>query len=241
MNRPKLLRLNLQHFAEEGDSQTNLDGQDSIEEKVISSDDDSQAQVKTFTQDELDKIVADRIARERKKLEKFSDYDDLKAKASEYEKQLEEKRLAELSEKERLEEIAKKYEEEKRAVMAELEATRESMKAEKVRMEFIKVATSENIAYIDDALALADLSAVTIDEDGKVVGMDDVVKTLVDNKPFLLAKKQQKPIGDSSNGNYERPDKTAEQLLNEAAEKARKSGRLEDKVAYAALKRELGK
>lgn len=196
---------------------------------------------KTFTQEELDKIVADRIAREKKKLDKFADYDDVKTKASEYEKLLEEKRLAELSEKERLEEIARKHEEEKQTLAQELESMRESVKAEKIRNEFIKVATSQNIAYLDDAFSLADLSAVTV-EDGKVVGMDDAIKALVDNKPFLLAKKQPKPIGESTNGaNEKAADKTAEQLLKEAAEKAKRTGRTEDRMAYAALKSELGK
>lgn len=60
---------------------------------------------KTFTQTELDEIIAKRIERERKK---YADYDDLKSKITEYEKQIEEKRLAEMSEKERAKEIAKK-------------------------------------------------------------------------------------------------------------------------------------
>lgn len=38
---------------------------------------------KTFTQAELDQVVADRLARERRK---FGDYDDLKKKATEYDK-----------------------------------------------------------------------------------------------------------------------------------------------------------
>lgn len=195
---------------------------------------------KVFSQEELDKIVADRVARANKKLDKFADYDDLKTKASEYEQLLEEKRLAELSEKERLEEIAKKHEEEKQTLSQELENMRESIKAEKIRSEFTKVATSNQIAYLDDAFNLADLSAVTV-EDGKVVGMEEAIKALVDNKPFLLAKKQPKPIGESTNGNTERADKTAEQLLKEAAAKAKASGRIEDKMAYATLKAELNK
>jgi hypothetical protein len=71
---------------------------------------ETKPETKTFTQDELDKIVADRISRERKK---FADYEDVKTKASEYEKALEEKRLAELSAQERAEELAKKYEAER--------------------------------------------------------------------------------------------------------------------------------
>ncbi|CAM3640281.1 hypothetical protein [Mesobacillus zeae] len=235
MEQRKLLRLDLQHFAGE-------DPTEPVEptEPPAAPKEPTPAP-KTFTQEELDKIVADRIAREKKKLDKYADYDEIKTKASEYEKQLEEKRLAELSEKERLAEIAKKFEAEKSALSAELEATRESMKAEKIRTEFIKVATSNQVAYIDDAFSLADLSAVTIDEDGKVVGMDDAIKALVDNKPFLLAKKQPTAIGEPTNGTPERTDKTAEQLLHDAAEKARKSGRIEDKMAYATLKAELNK
>ena len=231
----KLLRLDLQHFADGAENEP--DAQLSAEPEVISSDSEPQAS-KTFTQAELDKIVADRIAREKKKLDKFADYDDVKTKASEYEKLLEEKRLAELSEKERLEEIAKKHETEKQTLSQELESMRESIKAEKIRSEFTKVATSNQIAYLDDAFSLADLSAVTV-EDGKVVGMEDAIKALVDNKPFLIAKKQPKPIGESTNGNTERADKTAEQLLSEAAAKAKASGRIEDRVAFDKLKRQL--
>jgi hypothetical protein len=195
---------------------------------------------KVFSQEELDKILTDRISRERKKLDKFADYDDLKTKASEYEQLLEEKRLSELSEKERLEEIARKHEEEKQSLAQELESMRESVNAEKIRNAFNQIATSQNVNHLDDAFVLADLSAVTV-EDGKVVGMEDAIKALVDNKPFLLAKKQPTPIGESTNGNTERADKTAEQLLKEAAAKAKASGRNEDRMAYAALKAELNK
>lgn len=55
--------------------------------------------------------------------------------------------------------------------------------------EFIKVATSNNVAYIDDAVKLADLSAVTVGEGGTVEGVENTVKALVENKPFLVAEK----------------------------------------------------
>lgn len=42
-----------------------------------------QGQPKTFTQEELDRVVSDRLSRERGK---FADYNDLKAKAAEYDK-----------------------------------------------------------------------------------------------------------------------------------------------------------
>lgn len=209
-------------------------------EPVQTEQQETQEQPKTFTQDEVNDLIAKRLEREKKKFDKFADYDDIKTKAAEYEKQLEEKRLAELSENERLAEIAKKHEEEKQSLAAELEKMRESIKAEKIRNEFIQVASSNHIGYLDDAFNLADLSAVTIDEDGKVVGMEDAIKSLVEHKPFLVAKKQPKPIGESTNGTTETVDKTADQLLKEAAEKAKRTQNREDFAAYAKLKRELG-
>jgi hypothetical protein len=195
-------------------------------------------QPKTYTQDEINKMIADRIARERKKFEGF---DELKTKASEYERLLEEKRLSELSEKERLAEIAKKHETEKQTLAQQLEKLNAEVKNERIRNEFIKLATGAKIEYIDDAMKLADLSAVEIGEDGKAIGVDAIIAQLVQDKPFLVGTKTEpKQIGNASNPNPNANTKTKEQALQEAADKARKSGRIEDMQAYAALKMELG-
>jgi hypothetical protein len=197
---------------------------------------------KTFTQEELDKIVADRIARERKKIEKFADYDDLKTKASEYEKALEEKRLAELSAQERAEEIAKKFEAERNEYAKQLDELKTQAQREKIVNAFIKAAPGVNIPAdrIDAALKLADLSAVNIGENG-VEGLEDVMNALVTNYSFLAeVKKPQKPIGEATNSLKDTSEKTSEQLLKEAADKAKRTGRIEDRMAVAALKRELG-
>lgn len=227
----ELLTLDLQHFSEPPAEPTTPT--ETVEHPA-------QPEEKTFSQAELDELIAKRIDRERKKYEKYADYDEIKTKASEYEKVLEEKRLAELSEAERAQDQAKKFEEEKKELTAQLDAVRKQAESEKIRNKFNKVATDANIAYLDDAIALADLSAVSIDEDGRVVGMDDVVKALVDNKPFLVGKKAQQPIGEPSNGGKQDNEKTSEQLLEEAADKAKKSGRIEDRVAFDKLKRQLG-
>jgi hypothetical protein len=198
---------------------------------------------KTFTQDELDKIVADRIARERKKLEKFADYDDLKTKASEYEKAIEEKRLAELSAQERAEELAKKFEAERNQFAKQLEELQTQAQREKVVNAFIKAAPGVNIPSdrIDAALKLADLSAVTVGENG-VEGLEAVMGALVEQYAFLAeTKRPQKPIGDATNSPKDTAEKTSEQLLREAADKAKRSQKIEDKIAYAALKAQLGK
>jgi hypothetical protein len=202
---------------------------------------ETKPEAKTFTQDELDKIVADRISRERKK---FADYEDVKTKASEYEKALEEKRLAELTAQERAEELAKKYESERNDYASKLQEYQAKVERQQIVNEFIKAAPGVNIPSerIDAALKLADLSAVTIGEDGAAAGLEDVMNALVTQYSFLAeSKKPQKPIGDPSNSYQDTAEKTAEQQLREAAEKARITGKIEDKMAYATLKAQLKK
>ncbi|PFP30251.1 Clp protease ClpB [Bacillus sp. AFS073361] len=170
----------------------------------------------TMTQDELNALISKEKGRVKSK---YADYDDIKTKASEYEKALEEKRLAELSEKERLEEIAKKYDEEKQSLAKELELLRESNKNEKIRNAFITKAQAAGIGYVDDAYQLSSklLSAVKVDEEG-VHGVDEIISELITNKPFLLAqtKKQQKPIGEPSNNSVNEEIKTLEAQLADA-------------------------
>lgn len=224
-----LYPVNLQYFS------------DADPEPVDPPTEPPQEPAKTFTQEELDKIVAERIARERKKYDKFADYDDVKKKAEEYEKLAEEKRLAEMTAQQRAEEEAKKAKEERDNLFAELERERAQVRREKIENEFIRFATSANIAYTDDALRLVDLSAVEIGQDGKPVGVDAIVAKLVQDKPFLLGQKPQpRTVGGPSNPAPEHTHKTSEQLLQEAADRARKTGRMEDRVAYAQLKSELG-
>lgn len=236
----KPFKFDLQLFAENNEEPETEEVNEGVDDKETSDKTEKtkedKSNEKTFTQTELDDIITKRIERERKK---YSDYDSVKEKLTEYEKQIEEKRLADLSEKERAEELAKKAEEEKQTLAQQLENLQKQVQQEKITNEFIKLATAQNIAYIDDALKLADLSAVKVNEDGKVEGVEEAVKALVENKPFLLKQmKEPKQIGGGSQ-NKIKGDKTAEQLLTEAAEKARNSSRIEDMAAYAQLKREL--
>ncbi|RSL29122.1 DUF4355 domain-containing protein [Salibacterium salarium] len=216
--------------------ETNVEEEGSAQETSETTEETSEQAEKTFTQSELDEIISKRIERERSK---YSDYDDIRKKAEEYEKEAEERRLAEMSEKERAEEEAKKHEQEKEEYRQQLESYKTQVEQEKISNEFIKQAQAANIAYVDDALALADLSAVTVEE-GKVSGVDDVVNSLIENKPFLLAQqKQKRSVGEPTNNGGERAtDKTAEQAWKEAEDKAKKTGRIEDRMEAAKLKRE---
>lgn len=189
-----------------------------------------------LTQEELDALITKRISRVESK---YADYGDLKEKVSAYEKAEQEKADAELTELDRIKKELEAKSEVELSLTQQIEDLRKAGEQEKITNAFIKSATSANIAYIDDALRLADLSGVSV-EDGKVVGVDDIVKALVEEKPFLIAQKP-KPIGQSTNSGTDKIDKTPDQLIKEAEEKARKSGRTEDRAAVAQLKRQLRK
>ncbi|MCY9329920.1 Clp protease ClpB [Bacillus haynesii] len=237
-----LLSLDLQHFAEETKDQAEPPA---AEPKNTDTPEPPKDEVKTIPYDRF-KQVNDDLKSFKSTFEELGidGVDSLKSLVEDYNAKKtaeEERKRSEMTELERLQNDLKAKEESEKTLAQQLEDLRKANEREKIRNEFIKVATSNDIAYIDDAIALADLSAVKV-EDGKVVGVEDIVKTLVDNKPFLVKKKAPKPIGQSSNGDAAgASEKTAEQLLKEAAERAKHSGRPEDKVAYAKLKRELSK
>ncbi|MDU0071751.1 MULTISPECIES: Clp protease ClpB [Bacillus] len=237
-----LLPLDLQYFAEENKDQAEPPA---AEPKNPDTPEPPKDEVKTIPYDRF-KQVNDDLKSFKSTFEELGidGVDSLKALVEDYNAKKtaeEERKRSEMTELERLQNDLKAKEEAEKTLAQQLEDLQKANEREKIRNEFIKVATSNDIAYIDDALALADLSAVKV-EDGKVVGVEDVVKTLVDNKPFLVKKKAPKPIGQSSNGSDTgASEKTAEQLLEEAAQRAKHSGRPEDKVAYAKLKRELSK
>lgn len=236
-----LLPLDLQYFAEE---QPSADAPETnpVEQPVDNTNPESSdtpvedVKTVTMTQKELDELIVRAKGQVKKK---FADYDEIKTKASEYEAQLEAKRLSELSEVEKAQEQARKFEEQLTSLTAQLEAERTKAQQQAIKNEFIKVASSANIIDIDAAIALSDLSAVSLGENGAVVGVDDVIKTLVENKPYLVAKKTTQPIGSATNAGQS-TDKSAEQLLADAAEKAR-TGTIKDRVAYAQLKKQFGK
>ena len=194
---------------------------------------------KMFTQTELNSFVEERLARERKK---FGDYNDLKTKLSEFEKAEQARKEAEMTELERYQSQLAEKDGHAQSLTKQLEDLQLEVKNAKIYNAFIQAAPNANIPAdrIEAALKLADLSAVTIGENGAVEGLADVMNALVSQYTFL-AKKSQKPVGEPSNTFVDTAEKTAEQQLREAAEKARITGKIEDKMAYAALKAQLKK
>lgn len=192
---------------------------------------------KTFTQSELDEIISKRVSREQ---EKYADYADLKSKVDGYAKLLEEQRIANMTDIEKAQELAKTKETEAETLRKELEGLKDVMRKSRIEGEFAKAAQKAGIEYVDAAMKLADLSAVEVTEEG-VKGIDEVVKGLVKTNPFLLKPKaEQKLIGAVSTKQQKANDKSPQELLAIASEKARKSGSMKDKIAYIQLKKNLG-
>jgi hypothetical protein len=195
---------------------------------------------KTFSQADLDRIVAERLARDRKGRE---DYDDIKTKLTTLEQAEADREKAKLSDTERLE--AEKAEALKKAQEAEDRSTARETAANQriINAEFRTLAREANVPAdrFAAAVKLADLSGVTVDDEGNAVGVKEAVEALVAAHGYLVEKTQAKTLGGASGGKADPPDKTKEQLLKEAADKARKTGRIEDRMAYAELKERLTK
>jgi hypothetical protein len=194
----------------------------------------------TMTQEELDAL----IGREKGRVKsKYADYNDLKTKLTEFEKAEKERKESEMTELERYQVQLAEKDTTTQSLAKQLEELQSQMQREKIVNAFIKAAPGVNIPAdrIDAALKLADLSAVNIGENG-VEGLEDVMNALVTNYSFLAeVKKPQKPIGEATNSLKDTSEKTSEQLLKDAADKAKRSQKIEDKIAYAALKAQLGK
>lgn len=146
---------------------------------------------KTFTQAEVDEILAKRLARDRKGRE---DYDEIKTK------------LTALEQGEALLTAAKE-EAESRVQEAEGLLTKaiETANQRLIKAEFRTLAATGDVKIrpdaLEDAFKLADISSVRVDADGNVSGMVDVIKALAESKPYL--KDQPGPsrqIGGDTNG-----------------------------------------
>jgi len=139
---------------------------------------------KTFTQEELDRIVGDRLARERSKL---GDLDEIRRKAEEFDR-LAEERKTEL-EKER--DRASRETEER--VRNEIEP---AWKKRLVRSEVRSIAAGK-LADPNDAISLLELEKFELDEDGNVdeEKVAKAIEKLLEAKPYLAA-----------NGTRRRPD-----------------------------------
>ena len=174
-----LLKLNLQYFADENLGE-NLNGDDGG---------DNNPPDKTFSQSEVEELIKKRLA--RVKTEPPADYEELKQKL----KEIEEK---DLSESEKLKKKLAEKDSYVQSVEEQLSALKEKSKKDTIKNAFKDAAKKAEIEYIDAAIKLADIDSFELDEEGNIAGLEDAVKKLAEENPFLLSNKT-KEIGGSSN------------------------------------------
>lgn len=128
---------------------------------------------KTFTQEQLDAIIADRLQRERAK---YTDYEALKAAKGE----LDQIKAGQMTEAEKLKKAADEAAQRAQAAEARLRET-------VTRMEIERQARKLNIVDEDAAYRLLDASKIEYDKDGKPTNVEVLLKELVKVKPYLVA------------------------------------------------------
>jgi hypothetical protein len=204
---------------------------------------ENKPETKTFTQEEVNKLLAERVARANKKIEKFADYDELKTKLAEYTKAEEERKQSEMSEVEKLQAQLQKFEQQAKEAEETKLKTLESANKRLIKSEFKVLAKDLGVRKdaLDDAFVLADMSSVEIDDEGNVTGVKEALESLKKAKAYLFGVTE---YADPSPGQHEtKRDNAQEQSrrkLQELADKAKRTGRIEDKIAYASFKAELG-
>jgi hypothetical protein len=127
---------------------------------------------KTFTQADLDKIVKERLQRER---EKYANFDELKAASDELAK-IKESQLSET------EKLTKKLAELETAKTQAETRTRETL----IRSAVISEAAKLNFNDPEDAYRLIDVAGLQLSDTGKVEGAAEAVKLLAESRKYLI-------------------------------------------------------
>lgn len=167
---------------------------------------------KTFTQEDVDKLIGERLA--RAKSTPPQDYEELKAKAA----KLEEIEAAQLSEVDRL----KKEREELAAQAAKAQS---DLQESRIESKVTSVAAMKGAVDPEAVLRLIDRKQITLGDDGQVSGVEEAVTALLAEKPYLVGKTTPKGGLDGGVRNTaDAPDPSSMQM--DEYVKARKAGRI---------------
>lgn len=185
-----------------------------------------QAEVKMLPQAEVDRIIAERLARQKAQ---YADYDELKAKAAKW---------AEVEESQKSE--AQKTQER----MAQLERERDEALARSndrlIRAAFVAEAAKVGALHPEDLFALADRAGVSVNEQGDVVGVTEAVQAVVTAGRIPLAtNRPASPKLDGGAGSGTRPAESLAPLSDAELAMARQLGIPAEK--YAARKADIAK
>jgi hypothetical protein len=177
-----------------------------------------------FTQQDVERIIAERLSRQKAQ---FADYDELKQKAAKW---------AEVEE-------AQKSEAQKTAErLATLERERDAALAvaneRLIKSAFVAEAAAAGALHPEDVFALANKAGVQVDDQGNVVGVTEAVKAIVEaGRIPLAANRPTPPRLDGGAGSGGRQAEKDAPLTDDEQAMAQRLGLSAEK--YAARKVEL--
>lgn len=154
---------------------------------VVRGGDDPDPDEKKFTQADMDRVVADRLA--RAKSEPPANYAQLKADAAELAKLKADAQTAEnarLSAEEKTNKRIADLETSVKQANDAVAAAKSEAQTEKLRATIIAEATKQKAVDPGDIVALLPKDAVTIGDDGQVTGAEAAIKSLLEAKPHLV-------------------------------------------------------
>lgn len=172
--------IDLEANGGDGDGGAGGDGGDGGEQKPDDKGGGDGGQAQTFTQEHVDRIVKERLARERAK---YEGYDDLKKKAEEYDK-LQDEQKSEL-ERERAAREKAEAEAEKARQLARETTIRSAIIAEAARAD-----REKRVADPEGALAHLtgiDSDLLELDADGNPKDIAKAMDSLLEKRPYLVA------------------------------------------------------
>jgi len=147
----------------------------------------------TFTPEQqahMDQVIADRLARAEASWQKRQQAAADKAKGD--------AEATTLAEQKKFAELAEQRAKERDAAIAERDGERGKVKQYHLREAFRSAAATLKLKWATDvasadafALVAAEVAALDVAEDGKVKGMDAVLKGLQTSRPYLFAKPEQ--------------------------------------------------
>lgn len=131
------------------------------------------------SQEQLDRVLGERLGRERAK---FADYDEIKGKAAKFDE-------LDAASKTELQKLA----DAKAASDTELERTKAELKNQKLETAVLAVAGSKNIIDPTAVVALLDRSKIDYGDDGVPKNLDALIDELIKAKPYLVGKNGRGP------------------------------------------------
>ncbi len=170
---------------------------------------ESPTDVARFTQADLERILADRLSRERAKYEGFEELQARAEKWDEYEE-------AQKSELVKAQEAAAK-------AIREREVGLREANERLLRAAFLAEAGKVRAKHPEDAFRLSDTSNVSVTDDGDIVGVGKAVQSLVESGRLTLVGRPPAPDLDAGAGSGE-PKPTGERLSDAELATARNLG-----------------